>query len=124
MAMTKKEQAAMQAAIDRAELLAALRWTSPVNEDVPPPTDGGYSEGWTFHAHSGIVERKWSGSAFNGRGPAPERGTHKSGQQGSIWMFSTQEKALSAMRNELEKMAAEELLAVDRRIASLAKDHD
>ena len=51
MAMTKKEKAAIQAAIDRAETLASLRWTWPVVRDVGVPLQG-YSEGWDYNAHS------------------------------------------------------------------------
>lgn len=37
MAMTKKEKAAYDAAIKTAETAAALRWTEPVEPDVPVP---------------------------------------------------------------------------------------
>lgn len=116
MAMTKKELAAMQAAIDRAELLAALRWTAPVAKDVPPPTDGGYSEGWTYNAHSLVVERGWSTSVSHGSGTVPERDKYRSGSQNARWMFSTEARALAAMRYELETMAAEKLMKCDRRM--------
>ena len=61
MAMTKKEQAAMEAAINRAETLAALRWTAPVQRDVDVPMNG-YSEGWDYNSYSQIVFRGWSSS--------------------------------------------------------------
>jgi len=114
MAMTKKEQAAMKEAIDRAETLAALRWTAPVEKDVPPPKDGGYSEGWIYNAHSFVVERGWSDSVSHGSGEAPERGKYRIGSQNARWMFSTKAKAVAAMRHELENMAAEKLLKCDR----------
>lgn len=120
MAMTKKEQAAMQAAIDRAELLAALRWTSPVERDVPPPSDG-YSEGWTYNAYSKRVERGWSKCVSHGSGPVPVDGRYTSASQGAQWMYSTEAKALAAMRHELETMAAKSLLEVDRKLAAELK---
>lgn len=119
MAMTKKEQAAMQAAIDRAELLAALRWTGPVAKDVAPPKKG-YSEGWTFNAYSMRVEQGWNDSFAHGSGPAPTDGRFRSGSQQPQWMFSTEAKALAAMRHEVEIEAAQKLLKIDRLIRKLS----
>ncbi len=118
MAMTKKEQAAMQAAIDRAETLAALRWTGPVERDVGVPLQG-YSEGWDYNAHSMRVWEGWSDRISHGTGPAPERENgYRSGSQGPRRMFSTQAKALAAMRHELEQKFAADLLKVDRQLAA------
>ena len=117
MAMTKKEQAAMQAAIDRAETLAALRWTGPVERDVCVPLQG-YSEGWDYNAHSMRVWLGWSDRVAHGDGKAPEAGKYRSGSQGSRRMFSTQAKALAAMRHEIEQKAAADLMRVDRQIAA------
>ena len=122
MAMTKKEQAAMQAAmraaIDRADTLAALRWTGPVERDVGVPLQG-YSEGWDYNAHSICVWLGWSNSVAHGTGPAPTGSDRfRSGSQGSRRMFSTQAMALAAMRHEMEQRAAAALLKVDREIAA------
>jgi hypothetical protein len=119
MAMTKKEQAEFKAAIDRAELLAALRWTSLVEKDVPPPQNrmDGYSEGWDFNSSNQTVRLCWSSCIYHGEGPAPKIGErYKSASQNPMWLFSTKEKALAAMRHEIEKKAATDLLAVDRQI--------
>ena len=121
MAMTKKEQAAMQAAIDKAETLAALRWTGPVDRDVLVP-ERGYSEGWDHNAHSMRIWRGWSGQVVHGQGPAPKDGDrHYNGSQGSRRMFSTPEKALAAMRHEMEQKFAHDLMRVDRQIANFAQ---
>jgi hypothetical protein len=118
MAMTKKEQAAMQAAIDRADTLAALRWTGPVERDVGIPLQG-YSEGWDYNAHSQRVWVGWSAQTSHGTGAAPIGGArHFNGSQGSRRMFSTKAKALAAMRHEMEQKAADNLMNVDRQIAS------
>ena len=117
MAMTKKEKAAMQAAIDRAELLAALRWTAPVERDVGIPLQG-YSEGWDYNAHSQRVWQGWSDRVAHGEGKAPEAGKYRSGSQGSRRMFSTKARALAAMRHEMEQKAAADLMKVDRQIAA------
>jgi hypothetical protein len=118
MAMTKKERADMNAAIDRAETLAALRWTAPVERDVMPPERGGYTEGWDFNVYSMQVWRGWSSCVSHGIGPAPIEGRHHSGSQNARRMFSTKEKALRAMRHEMELQFAADLLKVERRIAS------
>ena len=119
MAMTKKEKAAMDAAILRAETLAALRWTGPVLSDVMPPSGGGYSEGWDYNAYSKRVWLGWRGCVSHGDGPAPKDGKHPYvGSQQSRCMFSTRLLALRALRHEKEKMAAAELLKIDRQIAA------
>ena len=122
--MTKKEKAAMQAAIDRADLLAALRWTSPVEPDVEPPEFGDYSEGWRFNECTRVVEIGWSTSVSNGFGPAP-RGKERwsSGSQHSARLFSTKARALAAMRHVLERQYASALMCIDRVIRAEA-DND
>jgi hypothetical protein len=117
MAMNKKEQAAMQAAIDRAETLAALRWTEPVERDIGIP-EKGFSEGWDYNTHSQRVWIGWSDRTAHGSGQAPINSRIRNGSQGSRKMFSTKAKALAAMRHEVEKNAASELLKIDRLIAA------
>lgn len=120
MAMTKKEQAAMQAAIDRADTLAALRWTAPVRRDVDVPKDG-YSEGWDYNAYTRETRPGWSCRVSHGSGPAPGKDGQRrvSGSQGSRRLYSTQALALAAMRHEIEQKAAADLLKIDRQIAAL-----
>ena len=122
MAMTKKEREAMQAAIDRADMLAALRWTNPVERDVLPPKSGQfhreYTEGWDYNAPSSRVWQGWSNSIGHGTGPVPKPNDYTSGSQGSRAMFSTKLLALRAMRHEMERQAARMLMQVDRQIAA------
>jgi len=115
MAMTKKEREAFDAAIKKAEILGALRWTTPVAKDVPIP-ENGYSEGWI--AYSNSVQKSWSGQHRHGNGdaPAPED-IYKSASQRGVSMYSTRLLALKALRNNTEKEAAEELRKIDRMIA-------
>lgn len=119
MAMTKKERAEMDAAIERAELLAALRWTAPIAPDVAPPRSGadGYTEGYTFNAYSRTVQYEWSSSVSHGTGTAPKEGErYRSGSQGPQWMYSTKAKALSALRHDIETDTARKLLAIDKQL--------
>jgi hypothetical protein len=118
MGMTKKEQAQMQAAIDRAETLAALRWTNPVPRDVGIP-ETGYSQGWDYNAYRGDVYLGWSGPISHGTGAAPEVGNYRGGSQNPRRYYSTQALALAAMRHEIEIKAAANLLKIDRQIAAL-----
>ena len=118
MAMTKNEQAEMKAAIDRADTLAALRWTAPVRRDVDVPKDG-YSEGWDYIAGKLEVFIGWSSIVSHGTGPAPQAGERRSASQQPRRYYSTQVLALAAMRHEIEQKAAADLLKIDRQIAAL-----
>jgi hypothetical protein len=117
MAMTKKEQAEMKAAIDRADTLAALRWTNPVPRDVGIP-ETGYSQGWDYNAWTREVRIYWRSSVSHGTGPAPEVGRHRSAIQKPLRMYSTEALALAAMRHEIELKTAADLLKIDRLIAA------
>lgn len=117
MAMTKKEQSEMKAAIDRAEKLAALRWTAPVERDVEVPQQG-YSEGWDYNAFSMSVWQGWSDRIYHGKGKAPVGYKDRNGTQGGRRMYSTKALALAAMRHEMEQKFASHLLSVDRQIAT------
>lgn len=120
MAMTKKERAEMEAAILRAETLAALRWTGPVARDLPPPSPGGneaYTQGWDFNAYTLSADEWWSGPVTHGRGRADRR---TSASQSGRALFSTQRLALAALRHAVEMKAAADLLKVDRLLASLS----
>lgn len=126
MAMTKKEQEAMKEAIDRANLLAALRWTEPVSKDLPPPshswkpgsTESRYTEGWAFNDYNKTVYQAWSESISHGTGPYPSDSRYRSASQRPLSMFSTKLLALKALRHAVEKIAAADLMEIDRQIAA------
>lgn len=124
MAMNKKEKAELQAAIDRADLNIALRWTEPVERDVPPPprSDIGarYTSGWDYNAYSNRVYRGWSDSVAHGDGdpPTPQTRYKSSASQGARPYYSTELLALKAMRHEVERDAATKLMRIDRMIAA------
>ena len=121
--MNKKEQAAFQAAIDRADTLAALRWTNPVERDVAPPQGSGCTEGWDFNTHTQRVLTGWSDSVHHGPGPAPKQWErHYSASQNPRRMFSSKARALAAMRHELEQKAAADLLNIDRQILAAMQE--
>lgn len=108
----------MQAAINRADTLAALRWTAPIQRDVDVPKND-YSEGWDYNASKQEVFMGWSGTVSHGTGPAPKAGERRTGSQWPRRYYSTQALALAAMRHEIEQKAAADLLKIDRQIAAL-----
>lgn len=115
MAMTKKERAEFDEAIKRVETMAALRWTSPVEADVPIPEFGKRAAGWIVYHDS--VEPSWSEAMSHGSMP------YRSGcaSQGGRHMHSTKLRALKALRHKLELRFAERLAQLDRVIAG---DHN
>jgi hypothetical protein len=118
MSMTKKERAEFDAAILRAETLAALRWTEPVERDLPAPGyRDGVSQGWDFNAHGLCAYEAWSSCVSRGTGQHAILG-RSSGSQGSRSLFSTEEKALRALRHALEQEAAARLRKVDAMLAA------
>jgi hypothetical protein len=124
MAMTKKERAEFDAAILRAETLAALRWTGPVCKDVEPPNGGCYADGWDFSSYTAEVWQAWSSSVVHGRGPAPKTGRHSSASQNGVHLFSTKERALAALRHAIEQEAAAKLLKIDKQIAAATSPNE
>jgi len=124
MAMTKKERAEFQAAIDRADTLAALRWTAPVPKDVKPPQRSSeYVAGWVFNTYSQVVEEAWTTGGSHGSGPIPtvEQRRYSTGSQHSRAMYSTKLLALRALRHSVECKAASDLMKIDRQIAEAEK---
>lgn len=118
MAMNKKEQAAFDAVIAEAEVNRALRWSDYETEkDVPRPSDG-YVNGWSFNSYNGSVYLSWSGTVTHGDGPVVDGKRPPYGSQRSIEQYSTKEKALKAMRRQMEMEFANKLAKVDRMIAA------
>ncbi len=113
MAMTKKERAEFDAALTAARVLGALRWTTPVERDVPPPQWGApNSTGYIFNAYTSSVDVACSGHVSHGVGSATQLRS-----QGALHLFSTKLLALKALRCAVESQAARTLAAIDTRIA-------
>jgi hypothetical protein len=125
MAMTKKERAEFDAAILRAGILAALRWTDRVEADVPPPGfDEPNTSGWElivgYDLDTCRVREAWSSSVSHGS-RSRESGC---ASQGSISLYSTELLALKALRHKVEQKSAERLYRLDTLIAKAAADPD
>lgn len=117
MAMTKTEKAAMDALKREVSVARALRWTDEVKRDLMPPKMGGeVTQGWDIGGAS--VRQAWSSSMYNGSGIYLEGGNGiKSRDPRSL--YSTEELALRALRNTLERKCAEALADIDARIEEL-----
>lgn len=118
MAMTKAEKAALEAALTQ----AAFRRTGPVERDVLPPINSSeYVKGWDFNTYTKEVSLWWTGCVSHGSGEPPKKGTYSSGSQGARALFSTQERALRALRWTLEERGATDLRAIDRMLENASK---
>ena len=114
MAITKKERAEFDAAILKASTLAALRWTSPVEPDLMPPTV--WKEvvtGWLYNSYNSCIYQTWSTTINHGSGDYSE-GAYAS--QKSVKQYSTRILALKALRYDTELKNARELLRIDKMI--------
>jgi hypothetical protein len=119
MAMTKKEKAAFDEAILKAQTLGALRWTSPVAKDLPRPDSWGTAtSGWRFNSYNCGVTQAWSECSAHGTGPARH---NLSGSQNGVDLFSTRLLALKALRHAVELESATKLRKIDAMIEEEAK---
>jgi hypothetical protein len=110
MAMTKKEKEALEAALTA----AALRTTSDVVPDIPPPTCGGLSKGFAVvgaRSDYGRVEPACSSSVHHGIGQQD-----KLNSRDALHLYSTKMLALKALRRAVERDCADRLRRVDRMI--------
>ena len=107
--MNKKERAEFDAAILRANTLAALRWTAPVTKDLPVPDGGGTTTGYDYNTHACTVTGFWSESTAHGDGVKRSGSASQNGKA----LFSTRLLALRALRHDFESVAAEKLRKID-----------
>lgn len=117
MSMTKKEQQEVQDLKRRLSVLAALRWTDEVLEDVPipqynEPLSVGYLTGFAGSDRPS-VDVACSSSISHARGR-----TDKTTSQQPLRLYSTRLLALKALRHEMELYFAEKLASVDIQIAA------
>lgn len=112
--MNKAEKAALEAALEK----AAFHRTAPVMPDVPPPEGGGRytTTGWLFSGQRSDfprVEQAWSTCIAHGYGDPEGMG----GSQGARWLYSTRERAIAALRYEVEQECTRRLRRIDRMMA-------
>jgi len=110
MAMSKKEQALVEALLTE----AALRRTSPVAPDVPVPTGSGLTKGFLFsgaHSSDPGVQKACSSSVHHAIGRDDQTRTQQPRS-----LYSTKLLALKALRYEVESHCAAILRRVDKQI--------
>jgi hypothetical protein len=115
MAMTKKEKVKFDSALAEIRILGALRWTSKVEPDTPPPE--GISEitkGWLFNVYVRHVESACSSCVHHGYG----QGSLARIGGGARSLYSTKLLALKALRHEAEREYAKYLADIDEQIAN------
>ena len=108
MAMTKKEQAEMEALKTR----LALHFYPEVLPDIQPPED--YSKvvnGYTFNTYSGRVEKACTSGGYHSIGL-----WDKTRSQSPMALYSTAKLAYMAMLHDKAKMCAAELRAIEKRM--------
>ncbi|OTE98064.1 hypothetical protein BCS42_11575 [Crenothrix sp. D3] len=114
MVMSKKEQEMLDNAILLAETTMALRWTPVIKPDVPIPSQDEVATGWLYTISNRKIYEIWSHSTIHGDMPYMPK-FYRSGGKAS---YSTKALAYAAMRNELERKFAIELLEIDKFIAN------
>lgn len=113
MAMSKKERAEMEELRQRLSTIAALRWTEPVEPDVPVPdwkTGNELSKGF-LPCGSDRVEVACSSSCYHAIGR-----NDKTNSQQARWLYSTRLLALRALRHRVELESAHKLARIDAQI--------
>jgi hypothetical protein len=118
MALNLKEKAEFARLQDEVRIARALRWTEPVARDLPAPREAGSaSQGWDCDGV--VVYRAWSLHSSYGRGIYTDDQSRQKLYPACRPIYSTELRALRALRCELERKAAEALAAIDARIEQL-----
>lgn len=121
MAMNKKEQAAFEELKTELRLARAMRFTEPVEPDIPIPNGSILTKGFMFNAYHGIggdrVVRACSSAVGHGF-DRDDRADTKMPRR----LYSSRLLALKAMRHSVEEDVAQRLANIDAQIeAELAK---
>lgn len=121
MAMNKKEREQLETITERARINRALRWSDyDKSPDVPIPsysTEVAYVNGWSINTYDrGRVYKSWSSSNSHGDGWVIKGKRPDAPSQKGIRQYSTKEKALKALRAEMEERFASKLSDIDAMI--------
>ena len=122
MAMTKREQAELEALRQGLAEAKALRWLGIPEPTRMPLPEKGYVNGWDFNAYVWSVTKAWTGSLSHSRlghvedDTRARYGRDMSAGQGGLPLYATELDALIALRLATERECAKKLAALDRRI--------
>lgn len=116
----EREEKERQAREHEARIFAALCWTDEApGPDVPPPVGSGnqLTTGYVYNEYAESVAEACSSSYNHAIGR-----TDRTTSQRPISLFSTRERALRALRNALERRAAEMLARIDGQIEQARRE--
>lgn len=111
--MNKKEQAY----VAELETRLALRFTDPVEPDVLPTDYQVPRVGYSFNTYHREAYQAWTTTSLHGRGDGSSR---MAASRGAKPLYSSEKRALQALRHELEQQYAKELYRIDQLIKGQA----
>jgi hypothetical protein len=112
MALNKVEQQRLVSLRRQIRLARAWNRTQPVEPDVPIPDSGGVlAKGWSFNSYTDRVEVSCSSSISHSTGRNDRTTTQK-----PIRQYSSESRALRALRYQVELLSAKRLADIDARI--------
>ena len=121
MAMTKREQAELDALRQELAEAKALRWLGVPEPVRMPLPEKGYVNGWTFNTYNSGVDTAWTGP--NSHSHSCHRTDDGQGylrnisaSQGGLPLYASKLDVLIALRLATERECAKTLAALDRRI--------
>lgn len=110
--MNKKELAALASLGQQLREARAFRLTEKVSTDVDPPSGcGALAKGWMFNSWNDSVSRACT-NAVNHNATGDDRAT----TQRPMHLYSTELRALKALRHEVENICMKRLAEIDKRI--------
>lgn len=121
MAMNKKEKEQLDNAVRLMAVNRSLRWSDyrPDRDVCVPDGINEFVNGWSINTHSGRVHKSWSSTVSHGDGWVESGERPKYASQRGIAQYSTEEKALKALRHCMEMKFAEALYEIDQWISSI-----
>lgn len=121
MAMNKKEKEQLDSAVRLMAVNRSLRWSDySADHDVGvPDVFNDYINGWSINEFAGRVFKSWSSSSSHGDGWTEKGKRPSCASQKGIAQYSTEEKALKALRHCMEMKFAEALYEIDQRISKV-----
>ncbi|EAO5224775.1 hypothetical protein DRL80_01085 [Salmonella enterica subsp. enterica] len=124
MAMNKKEKEQLENAIRLMAVNRALRWSDyGADRDVGVPHGTNqYVNGWSINIYSCRVYKSWSSTVTHGYGWVENEEIPRSASQRGIAQYSTEEKALKALRHCMEMKFAEALYEIDKQILAINEE--
>lgn len=118
--MNKKETAAFEQLKHELRLAKALSWTQPIAPDLQPPSTQERGDrlvkGWLFNAYSNGYSGDKTAIACTSSIHHSWGNNDKTTTQGPRHLFSTELRALQALRHEVELQCARRLASIDERI--------